>query len=101
MYNRIHKFYYNAMLKYPNTYYPDDADRDIIKVVSELHKVGTRLWHKNDSILSRWDGYLVDYSTKVKWYFAYRIEDNAVYVEDAENYRNMSDLANIFYFNEN
>jgi hypothetical protein len=98
VYRRIRQFYDNARLKYPNTYSRANADRDIDKVHDELYKVGTQLCTRNYTIISRWNGYLVDYSTKVKWYFAYRIEDDVIYVEDAENYRNMSDWANIYLF---
>ena len=95
VHNRIKQFYYNAMLKYPNTYFPDDADRDIYKVTNELMKVGTRLWKKNNNILLKWENYFVDYSKVTGWYFAYRIEENTIYIEDVENYRNMSNFANI------
>lgn len=95
--NRIKQFYYNATLKYPNTYFPDNADRDIDKVLAELPKVGTpQLQHRNYCIIQRWKNYLVDYSKATNWYFAYRKftnGDTTIYVMDAENARNMSDLA--------
>ena len=94
VYYRIRQFYDNARLKYPNTYSRDDADRDIDKVHDELYKVGAQLWKKKNCILQKWRGYCVDYSRATKWYFAYRIENEIIYIEDAENYRNMSDLAN-------
>jgi hypothetical protein len=92
---RIRQFYYNVMLKYPNTYFPDDVSRDVGRIHKELLKVATNeLWHKNDMKSIRgWEHYNVDYSNKTGWYFAFRIENNIIYIEDAENHRNMSEEA--------
>ena len=35
---------------------------------------------------------MVDYSKDTGWYFAYTIENDIVYIADAENYRNMYEL---------
>ena len=52
VYHRIREFYDNAMLKYPHSYFPDEADTDTDKVFDELYKVGTNgLWHKNNSVV--------------------------------------------------
>jgi hypothetical protein len=50
------------------------------------------LLKKNNSIIREWLEYSVDYSKKTGWYFAYRIENDIIYINDAENFRNMSDL---------
>ncbi|GHT32953.1 hypothetical protein FACS189434_05960 [Bacteroidia bacterium] len=95
VYDRIRIFYDNAMRKYPNTYFPADADRDTDRVMEEVYKVTTNeLWHKNDIKSVRgWENYLVDYSKETGWYFAYKIENDIIYIEDAENHRNMSEEA--------
>ena len=53
VHKRIQQFYYNAMLKYPNTYFPDNADKDIDRVHNELYKVGTSLI-PSKTTLSKW-----------------------------------------------
>jgi len=56
---RIWEFYYNAMLNHPNTYFPDNADRDISKVCQEVRKVGTQLRKLNLSttdVIRKWKG---------------------------------------------
>jgi len=95
VYTRIIGFYYNSMSKYEHTYFPDEADRDIDKVADELYKVGTNEMLATTSALSKWKGYDVCRSKDTGWYYAYKIQNNVVYVYDAENYRNMSDNANI------
>ncbi|MDR0844650.1 MAG: hypothetical protein LBN71_05465 [Tannerella sp.] len=96
VYYRIQQFYNNARLKYPNTYSYTDAFNDYKKVEKELAKVGTQLYKKNNTIIQRWLDYQVDYSRDTGWYFAYRVEQDTIYVYDAENARNMSDSAMIF-----
>ena len=94
--NRIQQFYDNAMLKYPNTYFSDNADKDIDKVRGELYKVGTQLLNKKNHGITKWNNYQVDFSQNTGWYFAYTVKNNAVFVYDAENYRNMSNNAHPF-----
>jgi len=95
---RIKQFYYNAMLKYPNTYSPDDADRDWDKVTDELSQVGTSLLKTNTTI-KEWQGYNVCRSKN--WYFAYKVQDEKVYVYDARHGQNMNDKAHVPQFSNN
>ena len=91
--NRIFQFYQNARLKYSHTYSAQDSVRDANKVYDELYKVGTNeLLKKNNSVIRSWSGYLVDYSKATGWYFAYEIRNNIIFIEEAENFRNMSEI---------
>ena len=93
VYSRISQFYQNARLKYPHTYSAQDSVKDTNKVFDELYKVGTNeLLKKNNSVIRSWSGYLVDYSKTTGWYFAYEIRNNIIYIEEAENFRNMSEV---------
>ena len=92
VYSRIQQFYYNVILKYPNTYSYEDAERDKNNVISELRKVGISLIPSNTT-LPKWKGYSVCRSKLTNWYFAYKIQNDIVYVYDAENGKNMSDKA--------
>ena len=94
VYDRINQFYYNVCLKYPNTYFSGDAERNIRRVYDEVPKVGTvLLQRRNICLIQRWQNYLVDYSKATRWYFAYTKDDITIFVCDAENVRNMSDLS--------
>ncbi|GHT32947.1 hypothetical protein FACS189434_05940 [Bacteroidia bacterium] len=92
---KITSFYDNVNKKYPHTYSYEDVDRDVLRVYNEALKVATNeLWRKNDMKSVRgWDNYNVEYSNKTGWYFAYKIKNNVIYIEDAENHRNMSEEA--------
>jgi hypothetical protein len=91
VHKRIQPFYYNAILKYPNTYSPDNADKDIDKVHNELYKIGVSLIN-SDISLPKWEKYSVCRSKLTNWYFAYKIQNDIVYIYDAENGRNMSSI---------
>jgi tRNA U34 2-thiouridine synthase MnmA/TrmU len=96
VYNNISRFYYNVRRKYPNTNSYKQVLDQINKVYNEAYNVGTKLQKVNPSttyVISKWKGYNVDYSKNTGWYFAYKIQNNTVYVYDAENGRNMSDEA--------
>jgi len=88
--NRINQFYYNVALKYPNTNSLDVVKNNINNVHNEIYKVGTSLTKTNTS-LSKWKGYNVCRSKT--WYFAYKIQNNTIYVYDAEHGQNMSEEA--------
>ncbi|GHV68115.1 hypothetical protein FACS1894199_14880 [Bacteroidia bacterium] len=87
---KIIRFYYNAAKKWKHAWSMEDSHRYIDKVHDEAYKVGTQLPTKKDSVLYKWKNYKVAYSKKTGWYFAFRIVDDTIYIEDAENYRNMS-----------
>ena len=96
VWNRIEQFYLNAMKKYPNTYTLNNAEKDWNKVKNEAYKVGTQLSKKMQHGIKNWKNYNVDYSSNTGWNFAYRIVNNTIIVEDAANYRNMSNKAHQF-----
>jgi hypothetical protein len=92
--DKIYTFYLNVAKKYKYTWSMEDSIMRIDKVSQEAYKVGTELAKRRPGFIRRWIGYSVDYSKATGWYFAYKIEDGVIYVEDAENYRNMYDLEN-------
>jgi hypothetical protein len=82
------------MKKYPNTYNIYDAEKDWNRVRNEIYKVGISLI-PSDTTLPKWKEYNVCRSKLTNWYFAYKIQNDTVYVYDAENGNNMSDEAYI------
>ncbi|KAA6301519.1 MAG: hypothetical protein EZS26_002263 [Candidatus Ordinivivax streblomastigis] len=91
---KIYNFYLNVAKKYKHAWSMEESIRHVEKVTQEAYKVGTQLSKREPYFRPNWRNYSVDYSKATGWYFAYRIENDTIYVEDAENYRNMSNLIN-------
>ncbi len=86
VYNNIDNFYANVATKYSNTYSLDLLLQNTTDAYDSIYKIENGLLRRNPTI-SRWQGYYMA-NTK-KWYFAYRIDDNTIYVEDACHAQNM------------
>ena len=84
--SNIESFYQNVARKYRNTYDYDDMHRDIDNAIDATLRIENGLLRRKPTI-SRWNGYFM--AKTDKWYFAYRIEGETVYVEDACHAQNM------------
>ena len=86
VYANISSFYRNVAKKYRNTYSLEDLLRDTQKARGSIFQIENGLLRRNPTI-SRWNGYFM--ANTDKWYFAYRIEGETIYVEDACHAQNM------------
>ena len=82
----IETFYENVAKKYSNTYDYADMHRDIDNAIDSIIKIENGLLRRTPTI-NRWNGYHM--ANTDKWYFAYRIDGNTIYVEDACHAQNM------------
>lgn len=84
--NKIVRFYYNALKKYPNTYTIEDAYKDAMKASKDIKFLQT------SNTKQEWanKGYKV-VRNGCGWYFAYYVSNGVAYVVDVENYRNMNE----------
>jgi hypothetical protein len=85
----IESFYQNVARKYRNTYDYGDMHRDIDNAIDATLRIENGLLRRKPTI-SRWSGYFM--TNTDKWYFAYRIEGETIYVEDACHAQNMHEL---------
>ena len=75
---KINTFYHNVAKKYKHTY----SEEMIYKIENGLLK--------RKPTISRWNGLFM--ANAGKWYFAYRIEGDTIYVEDACHAQNMHEV---------
>lgn len=62
--------------------------KNINDTLDSIHQIENGLLRRQPT-LSRWNGLFMANSNDRKWYFAYRIDGNTVYVEDACHAQNM------------
>lgn len=86
VYERIWSFYSNVAKKYKHTYSYEDLEADYKSACHSIYKIENGLLRRKPTI-SRWKGLFMA-NTK-KWYYAYRIEGDTIYVEDACHAQNM------------
>lgn len=82
----IYSFYTNVSKKYVNTYSYGLMVRNINDAFNSIYKIENGLLRRKP-IMSRWANYYMA-NTK-KWYFAYRIDGDTIYVEDACHAQNI------------
>ena len=95
-YNEILKFYLNVARKYSHTYSLSFMLKNIDEARMAMLQIENKLPRRKPT-LARWRGlYMASYMVngKTRWNYAYRIEDNIVYIEDACHAQNMSEFAN-------
>lgn len=82
----ITTFYENVALRYRHTYSYANLVNNIQQAVSSIYRIERSLLRRQPT-LSKWEGY---YMAKAdKWYFAYIIEGNKVFIVDACHSQNM------------
>ena len=77
---RIRLFYQNVARKYKHTYDIDDFIRDVQNAVYGIYQIEKTLLRREPT-LKRWAGYHMAH--KGMWYFAYTIEGDTIFIEDA------------------
>lgn len=96
--NSIYSFYTNVSRKYKHTYSIEDMYRNINQVYDSINKIENGLLRRKPA-MSRWANYHM--ANAGKWYFAYRMEGNTIYVEDAchaQNIHEQKELCEILEF---
>ena len=89
----IEDFYQNVSKKYRHTYDYSDMHRDVDNAINSICQIENGLLRRQPT-LSRWNGLFMANSNDRKWYFAYRIDGDTIYVEDACHAQNMHESKN-------
>ena len=87
----IQQFYENVAKKYKHTYDYSLMHKNIDDATTAIYKIETELLRRKPSI-SKWNGLYM--ANTDKWYFAYKIEGDTIYVEDARHAQNMHEGLN-------
>lgn len=98
--NNIVSFYTNVAKKYSHTYSFELMYKNIREAYYSIFRIENGL-SRRQPIMSRWANYHM--ANAGKWYFAYRIEGNTIYVEDAchaQNIHEQKELCEILEFME-
>ena len=87
----IDSFYYNMWQKYKHSW----GEEEIVKLISdtydEAYKIKEITIHRN-ATKNEWQNLFM--ANIDKWNFAYKIENNTIYVEDACHSQNMHEAIN-------
>ena len=85
---KIRQFYKNVAKKYKHTYSLQQMYQNIDNAINSIYQIENGLLRRQPTI-SRWNGLFMATSRDRKWYIAYRIEGDTIYVEDACHAQNM------------
>lgn len=85
----IKTFYYNVAKKYKNSYSLELMHKNVDTAINSMYKIENGLLRRNPTI-SRWKGYFMAHSRQ--WYFAYKIDGDAIYIMDACHSQNMHEM---------
>ena len=88
VHREIYTFYDNVSRKYCHTYSNYLMHQNINDAYDAIYKIENGLLRRKPTI-SRWAGYHMAHGGK--WFFAYRIVNDTIYVEDACHEQNMHD----------
>lgn len=92
--NKINTFYHNVAKKYKHTYSEELMHKNMDDAYNAIYQIENGLLRKNPTI-SRWQGLFMATSQNRRWNFAYRIDGDTIYVEDACHAQNMHESRNI------
>ena len=67
--------------------------REVDNAINSIRQIENGLLRRQPT-LSRWNGLFMANSNDRKWYFAYRIDGDTIYVEDACHAQNMHESKN-------
>ena len=73
--------------------------KNITEAYDSIYQIDNGLLRKNPTI-SRWQGLFMATSQNRRWNFAYRIDGDTIYVEDACHAQNMHESRNIIRLTE-
>lgn len=82
----IDEFYLNVAKKYSNTYSYKLMCKNIDDAIDSMYQIENGLLRRNPTI-SRWKDYYM--ANTDKWYFAYKINGETIYIMDACHSQNM------------
>ena len=85
---KIYSFYTNVAKKYGNTYSFELMQKNIEDALRSINSIENGLIRRKPTI-SLWSGYFMATSPNHKWNYAYRIDGDTIYVEDACHSQNM------------
>lgn len=86
--NQIRQFYKNVAKKYKHIYSIQQMEHNIDVAINSIYQIENGLLRREPTI-SRWRGMYMATSADRRWYFAYRIDGDTIYVEDACHAQNM------------
>ena len=86
--DNINSFYHNVAKKYKHTYSIELMLKNLDAVYNSIYQIENGLIRRKPTI-SRWDGMYMATSADRRWNFAYRIDGDTIYVEDACHAQNM------------
>ncbi len=86
---QIKQFYHNVAKKYKHTYSKQMLHTNVDNALNSIYKIENGLLRRKPTI-SRWNGLFM--TNAGKWYFAYRIEGDTIYVEDVCHAQNMHEM---------
>lgn len=98
--NQIRSFYNNVAKKYRNTWSKEDVKKYVLATKQSIYQIENGLIRRNPTI-SRWQGLFMATSKDKKWNFAYKIDGDTIYIEDACHAQNMHESRNIIRLTEN
>ena len=84
--NAIVSFYHNVAKKYKHTYSKELMQKNIIDAYNSIYKIENGLMRRQPT-MPRWQGMFM--ATAGKWYFAYKVQGDTVYVYDACHAQNI------------
>ena len=99
VYNEINDFYLNMHRKFRHSWGIDEIHNLIDNAVDSIYEIENGLQRREPTI-SRWKGLFMATSRDRKWNFAYRIEEETIYVEDACHAQNMHESKNVIRITE-
>ena len=83
---KIFSFYQNVAKKYCHTYDKEDIKRDVQNAVFSIFRIEKTLLRRQPT-RKQWSGYYMAHTDK--WYFAYTIEGDTIFIQDACHAQNM------------
>ena len=86
VHDNIYSFYTNVSKKYRHTYSLENMFKNINDAFDSIYRIENGLMRRNPT-MSRWTDYFM--ANEGKWYFAYRIDGDTIYVEDACHAQNI------------
>ena len=90
----IEDFYQNVSKKYRHTYSLQQMYQNIDAAINSIYQIENGLLRRQP-IISRWKGLYMAVSKDRKWYFAYHIDGDTIYVEDACHAQTMHESKNV------
>ena len=99
VHNEIYAFYTNVSKKYKHTYSEELMLKNINDAYNAIYQIENGLLRRQPTI-SRWRGFYMATSNDKRWNFAYRIDGDTIYIEDACHAQNMHESKKLLRISE-